>query len=75
MRRNSAAWRVNNLIVEGVNIGLNYKSQFAAAMKDPQYAGDMDAVIDAWVEVIETEEETDADGSEASQTDAGDTPA
>ena len=57
MRRDDAAWRVSNLIVEGINIGLNYKSQFAAAMKDPQYAGDMDAVIDAWVEVIETDDE------------------
>ena len=65
MRRDDAAWRVSNLIVEGINIGLNYKSQFAAAMKDPQYAGDMDAVIDAWVEVIEAEED-DTDDAEQS---------
>jgi len=56
MRRVDEAWRLQNLIVEGVNIGLNYKSQFSAAMKDPQYGGDMDAVIDAWVNFIETEE-------------------
>jgi phospholipid transport system substrate-binding protein len=71
MRRDDAAWRVSNLIVEGINIGLNYKSQFAAAMKDPQYAGDMDAVIDAWVEVIEAEEDdTDGAGQSAEQTPA-----
>ena len=64
MRRDAAAWNVSNLIVEGVNIGLNYKSQFAAAMKDPQYAGDMDAVIDAWAEVIESEDEESADDPE-----------
>ncbi len=64
MRRDAAAWNVSNLIVEGVNIGLNYKSQFAAAMKDPQYAGDMDAVIDAWADVIEAEDEDAADEGE-----------
>jgi phospholipid transport system substrate-binding protein len=56
MRRMDQAWRLQNLIVEGVNIGLNYKSQFSAAMKDSEYGGDMDAVIDAWVNFIETEE-------------------
>jgi len=53
MRRKAEQWQVTNLIVEGVNIGLNYKSQFAAAMKDPQYGGEMDAVIDAWLETNE----------------------
>ncbi len=66
MRRSEAAWSVSNLIVEGINIGLNYKSQFAAAMKDPQYGGDMDAVIDAWVDVIEAEEEA-ADEAETAE--------
>jgi len=59
MRRQDEAWRMQNLIVEGVNIGLNYKSQFSAAMKDPQYGGDMDAVIAAWVNVIEAEEDAE----------------
>jgi len=61
MQRQQQAWRLQNLIVEGVNIGLNYKSQFSAAMKDPQYGGDMDAVITAWVDVIESEEDTGGD--------------
>ena len=59
----SAAWRLRNLVIEGVNIGLNYKSQFAAAMKDPANGRDLDAVIDAWTEVIEAGEKPGADGS------------
>lgn len=49
-------WRVQNLVVEGVNIGLNYKSQFTSAMKDAQYGGDLDAVIASWNNVVEAEQ-------------------
>ena len=45
-------------MVEGVNVGLNYKSQFASAMKDSKFSGDMDAVIDAWADVLDAEEES-----------------
>ncbi len=70
MRRDdSRIWSVQNLIVEGINIGLNYKTQFAAAMKDPQYGGDMDAVITAWVDMVESEanaeSDSEAEGGEA----------
>ena len=58
----SQAWRLRNLVIEGVNIGLNYKSQFAAAMKDPANGRDLDAVIDAWAKVIEAGEKPGADG-------------
>ncbi len=59
MRKNkSDVWRVQNILIEGVNIGLNYKSQFAAAMKDPAHQGDMDKVIDAWSDFIDQETET-----------------
>ncbi len=65
-------WSVQNLIVEGINIGLNYKSQFAAAMKDPQYNGEMDAVIDAWVDMVEAEAQGDTqdDTQDEAATDA-----
>jgi hypothetical protein len=56
---------MQNLVVEGINIGLNYKSQFTAAMRDPQWGGDMDAVIAAWTRVIETEEETPGESDSA----------
>ena len=71
MRRMDQAWRLQNLIVEGVNIGLNYKSQFSAAMKDPQYGGDMDAVIQAWVNVIEEEGDAADDAGPDSEPAAG----
>lgn len=47
------AWRARNIVVEGVNIGLSYRSQFASAMKDPRFGGDVDKVIDAWATVID----------------------
>ena len=57
-RSKELTWRVQNLVVEGVNVGLNYKSQFASAMKDSKFSGDMDAVIDAWADVLDAEEES-----------------
>jgi phospholipid transport system substrate-binding protein len=41
-------WRVRNLIIQGVNIGLAFRSQFASAVADNRYGGDLDKVIDAW---------------------------
>jgi phospholipid transport system substrate-binding protein len=68
MRRGKEeTWRMQNLVVEGINIGLNYKSQFTAAMKDPQWGGDMDAVIDAWTRVIESEESEESEEPEQTQ--------
>jgi len=51
-RSDTTGWRVRNMIIEGVNIGLNYKSQFSAAMKDPKNDGDLDRVIDAWSDFV-----------------------
>lgn len=61
-------WRVRNIIVNGINMGLTYRSQFASAMTDQQYGGDMDRVIDAWAELLKAEaaegEAGAADGSD-----------
>lgn len=46
------AWRIGNIVIVGVNIGLNFRSQFMSAARDPKYGGDLDQVIDAWAEVI-----------------------
>lgn len=48
-------WRVRNLVVGGVNIGLTYQNQFRSAMRDPKYAGSMDKVIDSWATVVAAE--------------------
>ncbi len=42
-------WRVMNIIINGINMGLTYRNQFASAMKDPAYEGDMDRAIDGWI--------------------------
>jgi phospholipid transport system substrate-binding protein len=46
------AWRVRNIIVNGVNIGLTYRNQFAGAMKDPANGGSLDKVIDGWSDML-----------------------
>ncbi len=49
------AWRMRNIIINGVNIGLTYRSQFASAAADGRYGGDLDKVIEAWADVIAEE--------------------
>jgi phospholipid transport system substrate-binding protein len=50
---NDGSWQVRNLIVNGINMGLTYRNQFNSAMN--QHGGDIEAVIDAWAELIEEE--------------------
>ena len=42
----SGAWKLRNVIIEGLNLGRIYQNQFNAAVK--QYNGDIDKVIDNW---------------------------
>jgi phospholipid transport system substrate-binding protein len=42
-------WRLRNMIINGINMGLTYRNQFASAVNDPQYGGDMDRIIDGWI--------------------------
>lgn len=48
----SQAWRLANLVVNGINIGLTYRSQFASALQKPEYKGDLGKLIDDWADVI-----------------------
>lgn len=50
-------WRVRNIIVNGVNMGLTYRNQFAGAMKDPANGGSLDKVIDGWSNMLKEEAE------------------
>jgi phospholipid transport system substrate-binding protein len=60
-------WRLMNMIINGINMGLTYRSQFASAVKDPQYGGDMDRVIDGWAASLdEVEEEPEREPTEVS---------
>jgi len=67
-------WRVRNIIVNGINMGLTYRSQFASAMNDQQYGGDMDKVIDAWADLLAAEADDDAEIPENSEASAPDGP-
>lgn len=46
------AWRIRNITINGINIGLTYRNQFASAMKSPEYGGDLDRVIDGWAQEV-----------------------
>jgi phospholipid transport system substrate-binding protein len=45
-------WRIRNIIINGINIGLTYRNQFASAMKAAKHGGDLDSVIDSWSESL-----------------------
>jgi phospholipid transport system substrate-binding protein len=67
-----ARWRVRNLVVGGVNIGLTYQNQFKSAMRDARYGGSMDRVIDSWATVVEAEKsKTTSEVSQAAPANAG----
>lgn len=54
LRLNKAgSWVIYNLVVNGVNMGLTFRSQFKSAVNDKQYQGDLDKVIDAWATGLE----------------------
>ena len=46
LNRKSQQWELRNLIIDSVNLGEIYKSQFQAAARKKE--GDLDAVIDNW---------------------------
>lgn len=46
------SWRLLNIIVNGINIGLTYKNQFAGAATTKENRGNLDAVIDGWGDTI-----------------------
>ncbi len=41
-------WRLRNVIINGINLGLVYRDQFAEAMRDRENKGDIDLVIEHW---------------------------
>lgn len=55
-------WRIRNIIINGINIGLTYRNQFASAMKAAQYGGDLDRVIDSWSETLADAEQAAESG-------------
>ena len=61
MRRlSSGEWKLLNVTIEGVNLGLTYRNQFAQSVKDRN--GDIDQVIEHW---NATDSAQDADSATA----------
>jgi phospholipid transport system substrate-binding protein len=56
-RGKDGQWQLRNVIIESVNLGEIYRSQFEASAR--KYDGDLDAVIDTWETV-----EVDTDSKE-----------
>ena len=48
VRMPAGDWRVRNVIVNGINLGLTYRNQFAEALRSPANKGDIDKVIAGW---------------------------
>ena len=48
-RANSGEWQLRNIVIEGVNLGEIYRSQFEASARKNN--GDLNAVIDSWTAV------------------------
>lgn len=61
MGKNKAGdWQMRNIIINGINLGLTFRNQFGGAVRDKQYGGDLDQVIDAWGGLVS---EVDATGT------------
>jgi len=62
MGKNKAGqWQMKNIIINGINLGLTFRNQFGSAVKDPQYGGDLDKVIDAWGGLVSEVDTTGTD--------------
>lgn len=59
----NAGWLVENVTINGVNIGLTFRNQFAHSVRSNQ--GDLDATIDGWSAEIGGENTGAADGDKA----------
>lgn len=59
-RNSEGDWKVQNVIVNGLNLGKTFRSQFDQAMQ--KYNGDIDQVIDNWSTELDVEGDTDDEG-------------
>lgn len=53
------SWMIANVIVEGINLGQTYRSQFAEAVENN--GGDVDYVVDNWVELMLHQDKAELD--------------
>ncbi|MFZ5757861.1 MAG: MlaC/ttg2D family ABC transporter substrate-binding protein [Pseudomonadota bacterium] len=53
----AGAWKLENLVLEGINLGLTYRNNFAEMYQ--QYGGDMDKVINNWSSRVNAQKKAD----------------
>ncbi|MBW6391592.1 MAG: ABC transporter substrate-binding protein [Halomonas sp.] len=61
LRQSDGQWKVVNVIVNGINLGLTFRNQFDQAMRD--HGRDYDAVIASWSPEIAAEELEEGGGA------------
>jgi phospholipid transport system substrate-binding protein len=54
-RSPEGAWKVRNIIIDGVNRGVSDRNQFLSIARDSRYGGDLDKVIDRFIELYAVE--------------------
>ena len=59
MRLDEGSWKVVNVIVNGINLGLTFRNQFDQAMR--QHNRDYDAVIEGWAPELDVDELEDGE--------------
>ena len=59
-RNSEDEWKVQNVIVNGLNLGKTFRSQFDQAVR--KHEGDIDKVIDTWSTELDVEGDTDDEG-------------
>lgn len=66
MGKNKAGdWQMKNIIINGINLGLTFRNQFGSAVKDPQFGGNLDQVIDAWGGLVKQADTTDSSSADS----------
>lgn len=55
LRQSDGEWKVVNVVVNGINLGLTFRNQFDQAMRDQNR--DIDAVINGWAPDVDLEED------------------
>ena len=63
-RNGDGVWLVENVIVNGLNLGKTFRAQFDQAVE--QYGGDLDQVIGNWSAELEVESQSEAGEAPAS---------
>lgn len=51
--RSTGEWKLINVVLNGINLGKTFRSQFAQALKEKN--GDLDKVIDSWGQVAQSQ--------------------